>query len=78
MIAENVLISLGLTKSKLVVDQKLRYVTYDYSSNGSYISVCNMLNEDYTVSSQNISINDREILKSLTIDQIKNFIDIIN
>lgn len=78
MISEKVLINTGFKKSKLIIEQELRYITFDYSSNGSYISVCNILNENNIVKDQVFTINDREIPKKLSRIQLKNFINIIN
>lgn len=68
---------IGLKEHPTITDQLLTYKSFDFSSNGSYICINNILNNDGSLKKQVFSINDREINKPLTLKQVQNFIDII-
>lgn len=77
MIPNHKLIQLGFDESPVINDQGLIYKSFDYSSNGSHISINNILNTYGEAKKQIITINDREIPKTLSYHDILNFIKII-
>lgn len=78
MITPEKLIEIGLKESGPTIDQSLTYMSYDFSSNGSYIGIVNILDKKGIVKKQIISINDREIPKALSLNEVKNFISLIS
>jgi len=78
MITSDKLVQVGLKESGPITDQSLTYMSYDFSANGSYIGVSNILDKRGNIQEQIFTINDRELPKVLSVNEIENFISIIS
>ena len=72
------LLKLGFEVSPIIDDCGLRYQSFHYGANDSYISITNILDQNGKLEKRVFSINDREINRPLTLKEVKDFINIIN
>lgn len=73
MITAEELTSLGLVTDGEIFDEGLHYQSWDYVEDDMYLSVC----INYTDNTQIVTLNDRDLVKSINYDELSQLIGLI-